>query len=174
MFAAFAAPLTAQKLGYVDSDLILKKMPEYKSAQKQLDDLAARWQSQADSMQAEVDRLYKEYRAEAVLLTPDQKRSKEDNIVTRENLLFQFRETKFGQAGDLFKKREELIKPVQDKVFEAVEKVAKNEGLSFIFDKAGGVMMLYADQKYDKTFEVMELLGIPNEVKPENTTTPKR
>ena len=149
-------------------------MPEYKSAQKMLDELAATWQSQADSMQAEVDRLYKEYRNEAVLLTSDQKRTKEDNIVTKENGLFQFRELKFGQNGDLFKKREELIKPVQDKVFEAVEKVAKNEGLSFIFDKAGGVMMLYADQKYDKTFEVMELLGIPSDIKPENGGTPEK
>jgi outer membrane protein len=174
MFAAFAAPLSAQKLGYVDSDLILKKMPEYKSAQKQLDELAATWQSQADSMQTDVDRLYKEYRAEVVLLTSDQKRTKEDNIIAKENALFQFRELKFGQNGDLFKKREELIKPVQDKVFEAVEKVAKNEGLSFIFDKAGGVMMLYADQKFDKTFEVMEELGIPNDVKPENTEAPEK
>lgn len=167
MFAAIAAPLSAQKLGYVDSDLILKKMPEYKSAQKQLDEYAARWQAQADSMQEEVDRLYKEYRAEVVLLTPDVKRTREDNIVARENALFQFREQKFGQSGDLFKKREELIKPIQDKIFEAVEKVAKSEGLSFIFDKAGGVMMLYADQKYDKTFEVMEELGIPNDTVPE-------
>ncbi|MBS3915370.1 MAG: OmpH family outer membrane protein [Bacteroidetes bacterium] len=163
IFAALAAPLSAQKLGYVDSDLILNKMPEYKSAQKQLDDQAAEWQSKADQMQAEVDQLYKDYRAEEVLLTKEQKTAKEEAIVNKENELFKFREDKFGQTGELFKKREELIKPIQDKVFEAVQKVAKTEGLSFIFDKAGGVLMLYADPKYDKTFEVMEELGIPND-----------
>jgi outer membrane protein len=167
IFAAIAAPLSAQKLGYVDSDLILGKMPEYKSAQKQLDDLAAEWQAKADQMQAEVDQLYKDYRAEEVLLTKDAKIAKEEAIVTKENELFKYREDKFGQTGELFKKREELVKPIQDRVFEAVQKVAKTEGLSFIFDKAGGVLMLYADPKYDKTFEVMEELGIPNEQKPQ-------
>lgn len=163
--AAIAVPLSAQKIGYIDSDLILNKMPEYKSAQKQLDDLAAEWQTKADAMQTEVDNMYKSYKAEEVLLTSDQKKQKEEAIVTKENELFKFREEKFGQTGELFKKREELIKPVQDKMFEATQKVAKSDGLGFIFDKAGGIMMLYADPKYDKTFEVMEELGIPTEQK---------
>ncbi len=174
MLAAVAAPLSAQKLGYIDSDIILNKMPEYKSAQKQLDDLAAEWQGKADAMQTEVDKLYKEFRAEEVLLTSDQKKQREEAIVTKENELFKYREEKFGQTGELFKKREELIKPVQDKMFEAVQKVAKNEGLGFIFDKAGGIMMLYADPKYDKTFEVMEELGIPNDQKDTSTPTPDK
>jgi outer membrane protein len=173
IFAAIAAPLGAQKLGYVDSDLILGKMPEYKSAQKQLDDLTAEWQGKANQLQAEVDQLYKDYRAEEVLLTKEQKKQKEEAIVTKENELFKYREDKFGQTGELFKKREELVKPIQDKVFEAVQKVAKTEGLSFIFDKAGGVLMLYADPKYDKTFEVMEQLGIPNDQPPANTNPEK-
>lgn len=163
IFTTIALPLSAQKLGYVDSDLILNKMPEYKSAQKQLDDLAAEWQSKADQMQSDLDQMYKDYRAEEVLLTKDQKTQREEAIVNKENELFKYREDKFGQTGELFKKREELIKPIQDKVYEAVQKVAKTEGLSFIFDKAGGVLMLYADPKYDKTYEVMEVLGIPNE-----------
>lgn len=161
--ASIAAPLGAQKLGYIDSDLILNKMPEYKSAQKQLDDLAAEWQGKADAMQSEVDKLYQSYKAEEVLLSTEQKKQREEAIVTKENELFKFREEKFGQTGELFKKREELIKPVQDKLFEATQKVAKSEGLGFIFDKAGGIMMLFADPKYDKTYEVMEELGIPTE-----------
>jgi outer membrane protein len=83
--------------------------------------------------------------------------------VGKEKELFQFREDKFGQTGELFKKREELVKPVQDKVYDAVQKVAKKEGLDFIFDKAGGALMMYANAKYDKTFEVMEELGIPTD-----------
>ena len=168
LMAMVTAPLAAQKIGYIDSDLILGKMPEYKSAQKQLDDLAAEWQAKADAMQVEIDQMYKDYRAEEVLLNRDQKKAKEDAIVAKENELFKFREEKFGQNGELFKKREELVKPIQDKIYEAVQKVAKKEGLAFIFDKAGGVVMLYADPKYDKTYEVMEELGIPVDQKPED------
>ncbi len=166
--AMVSMPLAAQKLGFVDSDLILGKMPEYKSAQKQLDEITAEWQSKADGYQAAIDQMYKDYQAEEVLLTRDQKKAKEDAIVAKENELFKFREEKFGQSGELFKKREELVKPIQDKIYEAVQKVAKKEGLAFIFDKAGGVMMLYADTKYDKTFEVMEELGIPTDPKPDD------
>jgi outer membrane protein len=163
-------PLAAQKIGYVDSDLILGKMPEYKSAQKQLDDLAATWQSEANTLQTKLDQMYKDFKSEELLLSSDQKRSREDAIVTKEKELFKFREDKFGQTGELFKKREELIKPVQDKLYDAVQKVAKQEGLDFIFDKAGGVLMLYANQKFDKTFEVMDELGIPTET----GTTPEK
>lgn len=166
-FTAISAPLMAQKVAFVDSDVILKKMPEYKSAQKQLDDLAAQWQTKADAMQTEVDKMYKDYRAEEIYLTKEQRVAREEAIVVKENELFKFREEKFGQYGELFKKREELIKPIQDKIYAAIQKVAKQEGLSFIFDKAGGVVMLYADPKYDKSFEVMEELGIPTE-----STTP--
>lgn len=173
LFAAVAAPiaLNAQKIGYIDSDIILNKMPEYKSAQKQLDDLAAEWQTKADALQAEVDKMYADYKAEEVLLTQEQKKQREEAIVNKEKELFSYREAKFGATGELFKKREELIKPIQDKLFEAVQKVAKNEGLGFIFDKAGGIMMLYADPKYDKTFEVMEELGIPNDQQPKDPNT---
>lgn len=168
LLAMVAAPLAAQKIGYVDSDLILNKMPEFKSAEKQLDDKAAEWQAKADAMQAQIDQMYKDYKAEEVLLTKEQKTAREDAIVTKENELFKFREEKFGKEGELFKMRESLIKPIQDKIYEAVQKVAKKEGLAFIFDKAGGVVMLYADTKYDKTIEVMEELGIPTDQKPED------
>lgn len=165
--------LNAQKIGYVDTDLILSKMPEYKAAQKQLDDLSVQWQGEAQKMKDEIDQLFREYQAEEVLLTPDQKKVKQDAIVKKEQELFTYRENKFGSNGELFKKREELIKPIQDKVFEAVQKVAKNEGLAFMFDKAGGVLMLYADAKYDKTLEVMEALGIPTDDSNSPTNDPQ-
>jgi outer membrane protein len=172
ILTALAAPLSAQKVGFIDSDLILSKMPEYKSAQKQLDELAAKWQDEATQMQTKLDQMYKDFKAEEPLLTSEQKKIREEAIVKKEAELFKFREEKFGTSGELFKQRETLVKPVQDKLYEAVQKVAKAEGLDFIFDKAGGVLMLYANPKYDKTFEVMEELGIPTEgSKP--TPTPK-
>lgn len=162
LFSVAVLPLfsQSQKVGFIDSDLILNKMPEYKSAQKTLDDLAAQWQAKDKEMQAELDQMYKDYKGAEVLLTEDAKKAKEDAIVAKEQELYKFREDKFGTNGELFKKRQELIKPVQDKLYDAVQKVAKKEGYAFIFDKAGGVMMLYADAKYDKTTEVMEELGI--------------
>jgi outer membrane protein len=103
----------------------------------------------------------KDYQAEEILLTSDQKKQKKDALGLQENELVKYREDKFGSNGSLFKKREELIKPIQDKLFEAVQSVAKKEALDFIFDKASGVQMLYANPKFDKTFEVMEELSIP-------------
>lgn len=163
--ALISLPMFAQnqKIGFIDSDLILNKMPEYKSAQKTLDDLAAQWQAKDKEMQAELDQMYKDYKAAEALLTEDAKKAKEDAIVAKEQELYKYREDKFGSNGELFKKRQELIKPVQDKMYEAVQKVAKKEGYAFIFDKASGATMLYADPKYDKTAEVMEELGIPQD-----------
>ncbi len=164
----FASAYGQAKVGYVDTDLILSKMPEYKAAQKQLDELSIQWQNEAQKMKDEIDMLFREYQAEEVLLTPDQKKTKQEAIVKKEQELFTYRESKFGSTGELFKKREELIKPIQDKVFEAVQKVAKSEGYDYMFDKAGGVLMLYANPKYDKTSEVMEALGIPLEEEIDN------
>ena len=152
--------VNAQNIGYVDSDVILNKMPEYKSAQSQLDDLAAKWQAKADEMKIELDELFRNFDAEKFLLTPEQAEAKQKAILEKEDALFKYREDKFGQNGELFKKREELIKPIQDKIYAAVQKVAKKNGIKFMFDKAGGVLMLYADEKYDKTEDVLQELGI--------------
>jgi len=152
--------VNAQNIGYVDSDVILNKMPEYKSAQQQLDDMAAKWQAKADEMQGEVDELFRNFDAEKVFLTPEQGEAKQKAIIEKEDALFKYREEKFGQNGELFKKREELIKPIQDKIYAAVQKISKKNGIKFMFDKAGGVLMLYADEKYDKTEDVMQELGI--------------
>lgn len=168
LLGIIALPLSAQKIGFIDSDVILKKMPEYNSAQKTIDDLSAQWTQKANEMQGELDQMFRDYKAEEVLLTPADKKAKEDAIVAKESELTKYRESKFGPSGELFKKREELIKPIQDKLYNAVQKVAKKEGLSFILDKAAGGMMLYADEKFDKTFEVMEELGIAVEQENKN------
>ena len=177
LMACFALPMQAQRsltFAYVDSDYILGRMPEYKSAQTQLEDLSVKWEAEAQKLQNQLTQMEKDYQAEEILLTSDQKKSKLESIKTQETELIKYREDKFGATGALFKKREELIKPIQDKLFDAVQKVAKQEGLDFIFDKAAGVQMLYANPKYDKTFEVLEELGIPisdTQANPKSKTT---
>ena len=152
-----------QKLAYVDTELILERMPEFRSTQSQLDDMAVQWQADAQQMQAQLDQLRSDLQAEEVWLTADQKRQKQEAIAKVEEDLLKFRTDKFGPNGALVKKREELVKPLQDKVFDAIQKVAKSEGYSFIFDKASGVQMLYADARFDKTYEVLIELGVPIE-----------
>lgn len=163
VLAMMSISLSAQRLSlaYIDTDFILGRMPEYKSAQQQLDDAAAAWEGEALKLETNLNQLQKNFSAEEILLTTDQRNQKKASINEQEKALIKFREEKFGTNGDLFKKREQLIKPIQDKMFNAVQKVAKKEGFDFIFDKASGVQMLYANPKYDKTYEVMEELGIP-------------
>lgn len=158
----------AQKFGYVDTDYILGQMPAYRSAQAQLDELAKTWQDEADKLKRSLDQMFREYKAEELLLSPQQRKEREELIVKRESELNAYREQKFGYNGELFKKREELIKPIQDKVYEAVQKLAKEQNLDFIFDKGGDLIMLYSNPRFDKSDEVLENLGIA----PQENTTP--
>jgi outer membrane protein len=152
--------LYAQHFSYVDTEYILDKMPEYKSSQKQLDNLAEQWKKDVDVKMKEIDKLYKQYQAEQLLLPNDMRKKKEDEILQKEDELNKYKEAKFGKEGELFQKRKELVKPIQDKVFDAIQKLAKDEGIDFIFDKAGAVTMLYTNAKYDRSDEVLEVLGI--------------
>ncbi len=150
----------AQRFSYVDTDYILEKMPEYRSAQKQLESIAAEWKAEIETKASAIEKLYKAYQAEQVLMPEDIRKNKEDEILKLEDELNTYKKAKFGQDGELFKKRKELIKPIQDKVFEAIQELAQDEGLDFIFDKAGAVTMLYVNAKYDRSDEVLEILGI--------------
>ncbi|MBT6236571.1 MAG: OmpH family outer membrane protein [Bacteroidetes bacterium] len=152
--------VSAQKFAYVDSEYILSQMPSYKSAQKQLDVLSKEWQQEVDTKFEEIDKLYKQYQAEKVLLTKDMQVKRENEIIEKERLAKEFQNQKFGYEGDLFKKRAELIKPIQDKVYKAINKVAKVNGLDFIFDKSGDMLMLVSNPKYDRSGEVLEELGV--------------
>ena len=117
--AAFANAQT--KFCFVDTDYILKHIPEYKAAQLQLDDLSAQWQKEVDAKYVEIEKLYKSYQAEQVLLADDLRKKREDEIVDKEKQVKEFQKAKFGFQGELSKQREELIKPIQDKVFESIE-----------------------------------------------------
>lgn len=159
-FLFSASGLHAQHFSYVDTEYILDKMPEYKSSQKQLDNLAEQWKKDVDVKMKEIDKLYKQYQAEQLLLPADMRKKKEDEILQKEDELNKFKEAKFGKEGELFTKRKELVKPIQDKVFDAIQKFAKDEGIDFILDKAGAVTMLYTNAKYDRSDEILEILGI--------------
>jgi len=150
----------AQKFAYVDTEYILDMLPEYKSAQKQLDLIAETWQKEIETKQAEIDKMRKDYQAEQILLTEEMRKKKEAEIAAKEQDLKEFTNKKFGYEGDLFKKRQELIKPIQDKVFNACQKIAKQSALDFIFAKSAEFIMMYSNARYDKSDEVLAELGV--------------
>ena len=150
----------SQKYAVIDTRYILDKMPDYKQAQKKLDDVAADWQKDIDAKQAELDGMYKGYEAEQVMLSDDLKKKREDQLYNKEKDLRDLQRKRFGFEGDLFKKRQELIKPIQDKVYNAVQKMAVQRGYDFVLDKSEGITIIFADPKLDKSEDVLKDLGI--------------
>ncbi|TAE87325.1 MAG: OmpH family outer membrane protein [Bacteroidetes bacterium] len=152
--------LQAQRFAYVDTEYILDLLPEYRSAQKQLEQLSLDWEKEIEKRQQAIDKMYRDFNAEQVLLTEELRKKREQEIKDKEKELKDYRTQKFGYEGELFKKRQELIRPIQDKVFEAVQKVAKQGALDFIFAKGGEMIMLFSNAKYDKSDEVLAELGV--------------
>ncbi len=150
----------AQRFAYVDSDYILKHMPEYISAQKLLAALSSQWQKDVDQRYQEIDRLYKAFQADQVLMTPDMKKRREAEIADKEKTAKDFQRQKFGPDGDLAQRSTAAIKPIQEKVTKAIQAVAENENLDMVFDKNSEVMMLYANPRYDKSADVLTKLGL--------------
>ncbi len=150
----------AQKYCVIDSKHILDKVPEYATAQKQLDNLSEGWQKEVDAKMEAVDQMYKSYQAERAMLSDDMRKKREDEIVQKEKAAKDLQKQRFGYEGDLFKERQKLVKPVQDRVYNAVQKMATTKGYDMVYDKAGGVTVFYADPKIDKTDDVLKLLGI--------------
>ena len=135
-----AAAANAQKYAIIDTKYILDKLPDYNKAQADLDVIAAGWQKEIDSMQAQLDKMYKDYDAEQVMLSEELRKKREDQLFLKEKTLRDLQRKRFGFEGDLFKKRQELIKPVQDKVYNAVQKIATQRGYDFILDKSEDVL----------------------------------
>ncbi|HBN06266.1 MAG TPA: hypothetical protein DD434_10845 [Bacteroidales bacterium] len=151
--------LFAQKFASVDTEYILSNMPEYKQAQKELDDMAVQWQKEVESKFQIVDKLYKAFQAESVLLPEELKTKKENEIIAAEKEAKDLQKQRFGNTGDLSKKRSELVKPIQDKVYNAIEKIAQEKNYSMIFDKSSGATILYVDAKTDVSDLVLAELG---------------
>jgi outer membrane protein len=153
------AQASGAKFGYVDTDYIMGQIPEYKAAQNELDKLSVQWQKEIDIKYTEVDKLYKAYQADAILLTDEMKKKRENEILNKEKEVKDLQKQRFGVEGELFKKRQELVKPLQDKVYNAIKAVAEKNGLGFIMDKSGQVSLLYANNKYDRSDDVLVYLG---------------
>ena len=155
-----SATTYAQKFVFVDMDYILGKMPTYTEAQKQLDKVADGWQKDVEAKMKSVDEMYKQFQAEQVLMTEPMKQQKIKDIEVKEKEVKEFQKAKFGPSGELFKKRQELVKPIQDKIYNEVSKYAVAKGYDFIFDRSSGPTMLYAGDRFNKSDDILSALGI--------------
>ena len=160
LFFLAAAPAFAQRYCIIDSKYILEKLVDYKDAQTKLDQQSKAWQTEIDNQMADVDRMYKGYQAERAMLSDDVRKKREDEIVTKEAAAKNLQKQRFGYEGDLFKKRQELIKPIQDRVYNAVQKMAAGKSYDVVLDKAGGVTLFYANPTLDRSDDVLKQLGV--------------
>ena len=153
----------AQKFGYIDSNFILTKMPAYGKAQKELDKYAETWQKEIETMHQGVEKMKQDYKAEEVLLTDEMKQKRLAEIAKKETEVRDYQRKIFGYEGMMFKRRQDLIRPIQDEVFTAVEKVAKAKQLQIVFDKSGDLVMIYTNPVHDYTEYVLEELGLASD-----------
>ena len=164
LLALFCAALSsfahAQRYAVIDTKYILEKMPEYRNAQKTLDDIANGWTKEISQMEGELNKMFRDFEAEQVMLSDDLKKKREDQLFVKEKALRDLQRQRFGFEGDLFKKRQELIKPVQDRVYNAVQKLAVQRGYDFILDKSEGITVIFADPKLEKSDDVLKELGV--------------
>ena len=149
----------AQKFAYVDSQFILENIPEYKQAQQQLDDLSYDWQEDIEKSYQEIDQLYRAYQTDKVLLTDKMRQTREDEIIQKEKDAKELQQQRFGTEGDLFKKQEELIRPIQNQIYNAIQEFAEEGRYGVIFDKSSDLLMLYADENLDKSEKILDKLG---------------
>ncbi len=156
---AFSGVSFAQKYAFVDTEYILENIPAFTAAQEQLNQLSSQYQKELESMHSEIEQMYNDFQAESVLLSEDMKRKREDVIISKEKDYKQLQQKYFGPSGDLFKKRQALVKPIQDDIFNAVQELANEGSYAVIFDKAGGTTMLFTNPKYDLSDQVLQKLG---------------
>jgi outer membrane protein len=152
----------SQKFAFVDTEYILSNIPNYKAAQDQLDQLSKEWENEIKVQYEEVDKLYRKYQSEQVLLTEDMKAKREEEIINKEKQVKELQNKYFGVEGDLYQKRQELVKPIQDEIYNAVKELATEGGYAAIFDTSEGVSLLFSDPKLDKSDEVLKKLGYKN------------
>ncbi|MCF8241170.1 MAG: OmpH family outer membrane protein [Melioribacteraceae bacterium] len=158
----FSSVLFAQeiKIGYVDSDAIMKKLPDAQDAQKKLDAQIQEWQEELNKLEKDWKDKYDDYEKRKLIMSNQKRADVEKELVELEEGIEKFRQTKFGVNGELFKKQEELMKPVQNKIFTAIQDVAEEEELDFVFDRSGDIIFLYAKEEYDITNLVLEKLEV--------------
>ncbi len=151
---------SAQRYAVIDSKYILQKLPEYRSAQQRLDQFSEQWQQEIDKKSTDLDRMFKNFDAEQVMLSDELKKKREDELYNKEMELKDLQKKRYGYEGDIFKKRQELIKPIQDKVYNAIQRLAVAKSYDFILDKSEGITVIFADPKLDKSDDVLRELGV--------------
>jgi outer membrane protein len=152
--------LPAQKVGYVDTQALLERMPEYKAAEQEIERLTQQWQKEIDDLYARVEQLFQQYREQEPLMSPEMKRRKQDEIEAEERKARELQRKRFGPNGDLFKQREEKMKPILDRLNQAIQAVAQEKKFSIVLDRSAGANILYAEPAYDLTDAVAAKLGL--------------
>ena len=158
---SIATGLSAQqRYAVIDTKYVLDKIPEYKDADKKLAAISQQWQKEIDDRQAILDKMYKNYEAEQFMLTDELKKKREDELFVKEKEIRELQKKRFGYEGDLFKERQRLVKPIQDKVYNAIQKLALARSYDFVLDKSEGITVIFADPKLDKSDDVLKELGV--------------
>ena len=155
----FTGATLAQKYGFIDSGYILENIPSFRAAQEQLNQLSSQYQKELESMHAEIEQMYQDFQAESVLLSEDMKRKREDVIISKEKEYKQLQRKYFGPEGELYQKRQGLVKPIQEDIFNAVQEIADDGNYAVIFDKAAGTTLFYTNPQYDLSDQVLQKLG---------------
>ncbi len=159
LLAAISFESNAQKYCVIDSKYILEKVPDYATAQKELDRTSEGWQKEVDAKMQAVDAMYKSYQAERPLLSEETRKKREDEIVQKEKEAKDLQKKYFGYEGELFRKRQSLVKPIQDKVYSAVQQYASQRGYDMVYDKAGGITIFYANPTLDKSEDILKIVN---------------
>lgn len=160
LMVLLASTAFCQKYAYINSEYILSHLSEYKEAQAELDRVAVMWQREIESKFASIDSMYRKYQVESITMPEQIKKNREEAIIAQERAAKELQKKRFGQDGDLFKKREELVKPIQDRVISTVNDYAKEKGFAFVFDTAGEMSIIYADPKWDINAVILQKLGV--------------
>ena len=156
LMISFASTVNAQRIAYVDVNAILESIAEYQEAQTELEELAARWRTEIASEYDEIKGEYNRYQAEQVLLSDDARQAKEEEIMEMEKKVRELQKERFGPNGLLFEKRKELVQPIQDRVYGAIEDYAGDRGYDFIFDRSGSAGIIFSNPEYDKTNDIVD------------------
>ncbi len=149
---------TGVKIGHVDSEVILQQLPEAIKAQGELDALIAKWNAEIDTLTLQLQQEFQDYQKQAANMPEAKRGETEQQLVQKQRYIEELRRSRFSQGGEIYKKQDELLKPVKEKVFKAIEEIAKDEGMQYVFDKTGDILLLYADSQYDITFKVLDKL----------------
>jgi outer membrane protein len=149
----------AQKFAMVDMEYVMKNIPSYESANEQLNQISKKWQSEVDAQMQEVQKMYKNYQTELVFLSDDMKTKREEEIVTKEKAVQELKRSYFGPEGELFKKRQSLMKPIQDEVYTAIQEICKDKEYDLVFDKSSAMSVIFTSPKLDISDTVLQKLG---------------